>query len=101
MKKKFRGIYIGRKEYIYGYGFYVAADGEVYIYDEETEEWLEVIPMSLVQLVGYDCDGTELYENDLVTGPNEFDYKVLLKMDYELYSGNDKFISQFKKKNEE
>ncbi len=41
-------------------------DGMI-IYDHDEHLWQRVHPDSVAQLVGYDCDGKEVYEDDTVT----------------------------------
>lgn len=75
---KFRGIdAFGR----YHYGdVWQRNDGTV-LFDRKTHVWIRVSPNSIAQLVGYDCDGNEVYEGDVLVlehGGNIFEYTAHL-----------------------
>ena len=46
----------------------VEVDGEKVRLKDETGKWLEVEPESIVQFVGYDSTGAEIYDGDKVHG---------------------------------
>ena len=96
MQKKFRAVDIDSNEFVYGY-FLKDNDNPVI---DDGESFVEVYPHTVKQLVGYDKNGTELYEDDIVVSPDGTEYRVFLRMDYEL-SLKDKISSQFIKKVEE
>lgn len=81
MYKKFRGETEGAR--VYGY-YYVDSDGLPTIIDEDGAEF-EVMESSVVQQVGYDKLGNELYEGDIVLDSDNMEYVVGLAMDYEIY----------------
>ena len=56
---KFRGRDLAGKM---RFGHYAITGGRPYIIEEHV--WCEVYPDSVVQLVGYDADGREVYEGD-------------------------------------
>lgn len=80
MIKKFRGKFTRTNEYVYGY-FFEDEDGQfIRSYDGNSYE-----VYSVAQFCGYDKNGKELYEGDIVADGND-DFKISLKMDWEYYS---------------
>lgn len=93
MEKKFRGISdFGGKVF----GYYVRENGIDFIIEEGEE--IEVRPGSVKQFLGYDKDGNELYEDDVVTN-GEYDYRVYLRRDFEFVLDAEKQFCQFVLKN--
>ena len=83
MQKKFRGKSFANDDYVYG-GFYQDDSGDFFIRVDD-KKTVEIRRESLSQLCGYDKEGNELYEGDIVADGND-DFKICLKMDWEYYS---------------
>lgn len=67
---KFRGRCIGSGTLVYG-------DLKHYFDDVFVNGW-QVKPESVAQLVGYDCDGKEVYEGDVLILQNGIEYIAFL-----------------------
>lgn len=69
-KIKFRGCDLDSGEYVCGEFGQGATSGEpvIYLYDEDAQQWVgaAVDPDSVAQLVGYDANGKEVYEGDIL-----------------------------------
>lgn len=68
---KFRGRWLGTDELVYGsycHMFYCDV-GVIHTITDEGGEEFTVDPESVVQLVGFDCDGNEVYEGDTFVVP--------------------------------
>ena len=63
---KFRGRDLAGKM---RFGHYAITGGRPYIIEEHV--WCEVYPDSVVQLVGFDKNGEEVYEGDTVVNPRD------------------------------
>lgn len=63
---KFRGV-TSKGKIVYGYAFKYFKQKSWYILDERAEQW-KIKPESLAQLVGYDANGEEVYEGDILLG---------------------------------
>lgn len=69
--KKFRGR--DKNGWLYG-SYHVLNDGSAIIIDEGScFTWSRVYPDSVAQLVGYDIDGNEIYEDDEIV---RIDYEI-------------------------
>ena len=75
---KFRGKRLDNGELIYGdilrYGKYVICIRSYHFPDKESFSTLPVYSNSVAQLVGYDADGAEVYEGDVVQAPDGESY---------------------------
>ena len=63
---KFRGKRVNNGEFIYG--------NLAHVHPEFYVGGREVDPDSVAQLVGYDCDGREVYEGDIIVVPCGTEY---------------------------
>ena len=77
-KIKFRGKRLDNGELIYGdilhYGKYEICIRSYHFPDKESFSTLPVYSNSVAQLVGYDADGAEVYEGDVVQAPDGESY---------------------------
>ena len=77
---KFRGVSLDTGEFIYGdlriIGIHPHIFKEAQCYYDE--ELIEVEPESVAQLVGYDCDGREVYEGDVCLYPDGSEFTAAI-----------------------
>lgn len=73
---KFRGRWLGTGELVYGSycRMFYCDVGAIHTITDEGGEEFTVEPESVVQLVGYDRDGNEIYEGDTVVGQRGFEF---------------------------
>lgn len=76
---KFRGHALhdscGQKVDKFVFGDLCQSDGRITILDWDDGDNYEVEPESVAQLVGYDKDGKEVYEGDMVFNPGIMGYQ--------------------------
>ena len=102
-KIKFRGKSIETGEYVYSNSIKIDDEEQgrmiaVWLRDE-FYNWLDVEPNSVVQLIGYDCNGNEVYDDDRLTDEcgNKPYPKIFIDLETEcsgseIYDFGDKFI---------
>ncbi len=67
------------------FGHYVTDGGHPYIIEDHA--WREVEPESVAQLVGYDCDDNEVYDDDTLIDQKGREYTVSIDVQVELFCG--------------
>lgn len=76
---KFRGVNIATDKYVYGY--YSVMYSPYITSSEKADEYslYQVYPESVAQLVGYDVDGNEVYEGDVLKDFEDNSYTATLE----------------------
>lgn len=69
---KFRGCDMDTGEIVYGFAiFHPWGAASIAPIKNPSDTWSEVYPDSVVQLVGFDKNGAEVYEGDTVVNPRD------------------------------
>ena len=79
---RFRAVSSSEHLLIFGDGI-IGVDDKIYLIQAEISSQIEVIPDTIEQLICYDDNGKEIFENDFVQDAEKNIYKAVLLQSFE------------------